>query len=69
MYIAETCFWLGTIVLFGSPVVAVAFTCLVGTAVRWIIAKKEKVLEEQFGEEYTLYRNQVPSIPRFGRRR
>ena len=68
MYIAESCFWLGIIVLFGSPVVAVVFTCLAGIAVKWIVSKEEKALEEQFGQEYTIYRNHVPSIPRFGRR-
>jgi hypothetical protein len=39
MYIAESCFWLGIIVLFGSPVVAMVFTCLVGIAVKWIVFK------------------------------
>ena len=30
MYVAESCFWVGMVVLFGSPVVAAAFTCLAG---------------------------------------
>ncbi len=68
MYVAESCFWLGIIVLFGSPVVAAVFTFLTGIAMRWIIRKEEKALEEQFGEEYTTYRNHVPPIPGFGRR-
>ena len=69
MYIAESCLWLGIIVLFGSPVVAAVFTCLAAMAMRWIIPKEEKVLEEQFGEEYTTYRHHVPSLPKFRRRR
>ena len=68
MYIAEGCFWIGIVVLCGSPVVAAVFICLAGIAIRWIVRKEEKALEEQFGEEYTNYRNQVPRIPRFGRR-
>lgn len=67
MYIAESCFWLGMVVLFGSPVVIAVFTCLI-VAMRWIIRKEEKALEEQFGEEYTSYRNHVRPVPRFGRR-
>jgi protein-S-isoprenylcysteine O-methyltransferase Ste14 len=69
MYVAESGFWLGIIVLFGSPVVAAVFICLAGMAMTWIIPKEEKALEEQFGEEYIIYRNHVPSTLRFGRRR
>lgn len=47
LYVAESCFWLGIIVLFGSPVVAAAFTCLAGIAMRWIIRREESALEEQ----------------------
>lgn len=68
MYVAESCFWLGIIVLFGSPVVAAVFICLAGIAMTWIIPKEENALEEQFGEEYRTYRNHVPPRLRFGRR-
>jgi len=69
MYVAESCFWLGIIVLFGSPIVAAVFICLAGIVMTWIIPKEEKALEEQFGEEYMTYRNHVPPTLRFGRRR
>ena len=66
MYVAESCFWLGIIVLFGSPVVAAVFICV--AAMTWIIPKEEKALEEQFGEEYITYRDHVPPTLRFGRK-
>ena len=69
MYVAESCFWLGIIVLFGSPVVAAVFICLAVIAMTWIIPKEENALEEQFGEEYMTYRNHVPLALRFVRRR
>ena len=39
MYVAESCFWLGIIVLFGSPVVAAVFICLAGIAMTWIMGR------------------------------
>jgi protein-S-isoprenylcysteine O-methyltransferase Ste14 len=72
MYVGESCFWLGVIILFGSPVVAAVFICLAGIAVVFMIRKEERALEEQFGEEYTTYRNHVPPMPptlKFWRRR
>ena len=68
MYVAESCFWLGVIVLFGSPVAATVFICLAGIAMTWIIPKEEKALKEQFGEEYMTYRNHVRPTLRFGRK-
>jgi protein-S-isoprenylcysteine O-methyltransferase Ste14 len=68
MYVAESCFWVGIIVLFGSPVVAAVFICVAGVVVRWIICGEEKALKEQFGEEYCTYCASVPRLPRLGRR-
>jgi len=68
MYVTESCFWLGIIVLFGSPVVAAVFICLAGIAMTWIIPREEKALEEQFGEKYVSYRNHVPPTLRLRRR-
>ena len=69
MYVAESCFWVGIVVLFGSPVAAAASTCLAALAVTRLIPKEEKALEEQFGEEYRSYRNRVPRLPGFGDRK
>jgi protein-S-isoprenylcysteine O-methyltransferase Ste14 len=49
MYVAESGFWLGIIVLFGSPVVAAVFTCLAGIAMTWIIPKRRRRLKSSLG--------------------
>jgi len=69
MYAAECCLWTGTIVLFGSPLVAISFLCLCAFAAPCIVRREERALEEQFGEEYRSYRARVPSLglPLFNR--
>jgi uncharacterized protein len=65
MYVAEGCLWIGTAVLYGSPVVAGAFACLAGIACTWLIRREEKALLEQFGARYRSYCARVPSWPLF----
>ena len=62
MYAAECCLWIGTIVLFGSPLAAVSFLCVFAFAARWIVPREERALEEQFDEEYRSYRARVRSL-------
>jgi len=62
MYAAECCLWTGTIVLFGSPLVAISFLCLFAFAAPGIVRREERALEEQFGEEYRSYRARVRSL-------
>lgn len=64
MYVAESCLWVGMIVLLGSPMVAAAFACVAKIAVTWVIPREEAALSEQFGDVYRSYRARVSFLPR-----
>lgn len=69
IYVAEGCLWIGMIVLFGSPVAATVFVAMALAGSSWVITREERALEEQFGEEYRVYRARVPALPHFRRAR
>jgi protein-S-isoprenylcysteine O-methyltransferase Ste14 len=69
IYVAESCLWVGMIVLLGSPVAAAVFMGLALAGSNWGITREELALEEQFGEEYRVYRARVPALPHFRRAR
>lgn len=63
IYLAEACFWVGTAVLLGSPVLAALSACFAAIVPGWLIRKEELALEDQFGDEYRAYRSRVPALP------
>ena len=67
IYLGEGCFWVGMIVLLGSPVAATVFAGLLVLCLTWIIRREDRALEEQFGEDYRAYRARVPPLPGFRR--
>jgi protein-S-isoprenylcysteine O-methyltransferase Ste14 len=59
MYIGELGLWLGSAVLYGSPVVLVGFVVLF--ALMWRLAVREEgSLEAKFGDAYRRYKARVP---------
>jgi protein-S-isoprenylcysteine O-methyltransferase Ste14 len=59
MYIGELGLWLGSAVLYGSPVVLVGFGVLF--ALLWQLAVREEgALEAKFGDAYRRYKARVP---------
>ena len=65
IYVAEGCLWAGMIVFLGSPVAATVFVAMALAGSSWVITREERALEEQFGEEYRVYRARVPALPHF----
>jgi protein-S-isoprenylcysteine O-methyltransferase Ste14 len=59
MYLGELGLWLGSAVLYGSPVVLVGFVVLF--ALMWRLAVREEgSLEAKFGDAYRRYKARVP---------
>jgi protein-S-isoprenylcysteine O-methyltransferase Ste14 len=59
MYLAEAALWLGSTILYGSPVVLVGFGAVLAF-MRHLAVREEAALEAAFGEVYRQYKARVP---------
>jgi protein-S-isoprenylcysteine O-methyltransferase Ste14 len=51
----------GTAIIIGEPVVLIAFLLILVISL-WKIQMEEKYLQEEFGEDYTRYKKEVPAL-------
>jgi protein-S-isoprenylcysteine O-methyltransferase Ste14 len=59
MYVGELALWLGSAVLYGSPVVLVGFVVMFAV-MRRLAMQEERALEAKFGDAYRRYKARVP---------